>query len=97
MRFLLQLQLLLYLSNNGVQRSGSTSGKTVTNHKRNTLSIEIKLQILKKIEKGSSLSSLAAEYGTGKSTIVYIKWFQVMVSELQTFQRFKHLTFPRGS
>ncbi len=31
------------------------------------------MQILKKIEKGSSLSSLAAEYGTGKSTIFDIK------------------------
>ncbi len=53
--------------------SASTSSKVATKRKRNTLSIETKLQILKKIEKGSSLSSLAAEYGTGKSTIFDIK------------------------
>ncbi len=67
----LQLQLLAYYAM--ASSSASTSSKVATKRKRNTLSIETKLQILKKIEKGSSLSSLAAEYGTGKSTIFDIK------------------------
>ena len=64
--------------------SGSTSGKVVAKCKRNTLSIETKLQILMRIEQGSTLSLLATEYGTGKSTIFNIKQSREKIMKFAT-------------
>ena len=44
-----------------------------TKQKRITISIEQKLKILKKVDEGQSLSSIATEFGVGKSTVFDIK------------------------
>ncbi len=48
----------------------STSGKK---RKRTVLSIEKKLEILKKIDQNISLATIADEFGIGKSTIYDLK------------------------
>ena len=44
-----------------------------TKRKRVTLTIEQKLYILKKLDQGSTMSSIASEFGVGKSTVFDIK------------------------
>ena len=44
-----------------------------TKRKRVTLTIEQKLDILKKLDQGSTMSSIATEFGVGKSTVFDIK------------------------
>ena len=44
-----------------------------TKRKRVTLTIEQKLDILKKLDQGSTISSIASEFGVGKSTVFDIK------------------------
>ena len=44
-----------------------------TKRKRVTLTIEQKLDILKKLNQGSTMSSIATEFGVGKSTVFDIK------------------------
>ena len=44
-----------------------------TKHKRVTLTIEQKLDILKKLDHGCTMSSVAPEFGVGKSTVFDIK------------------------
>lgn len=51
--------------------SSSTAGKK--KRKRTVLSIETKLEILKKIDQGGSLASIAEEFVVGKSTIYDLK------------------------
>ena len=49
------------------------SSSAATKRKRITISIEQKLKILKKVDEGQSLSSIATEFGVGKSTVFDIK------------------------
>ena len=49
------------------------ASSSFTKHKRVTLTIEQKLDILKKLDQGSTMSSIASEFGVGKSTVFDIK------------------------
>lgn len=49
--------------------------------KRVTLSIDTKLEILKKLDSGVSLSNIAVEYGIGKSTITDIRKSQEKIKQ----------------
>ena len=49
------------------------SSSAATKRKRITISIEQKSNILKKVDEGQSLSSIATEFGVGKSTVFDIK------------------------
>ena len=44
-----------------------------TKSKRVTLTIEQKLDILKKLDQGSTMSSIVTKFGVGKSTVFDIK------------------------
>ena len=50
-----------------------TSSYTAAKRKRVTLTIEKKLDVLKKIDQGASLAAVALEFGLGKSTVSDIK------------------------
>ena len=41
----------------------------LTLRKRNTITIEQKINIIKEVDKGASLSTIATQYGIGKSTV----------------------------
>ena len=49
------------------------ASSSFTKRKRVTLTIEQKLDILKKLDQGSTMSSIASEFGVGKSTVFDIK------------------------
>ena len=61
-----------------------TSSSTAAKRKRVTLTIEKKLDVLKKIDQGASLAAVALEFGLGKSTVSDIKRGRKKILKFET-------------
>ena len=58
--------------------------KMTTKRKRTCVSLEAKLEIIDRLKKGESQSSLASKYGIGKSTVGDFKKIEEKVREFAT-------------